>query len=287
MEITYQDTNMYQKYIESIQDPYTSSVKTFINFALQSNRGFNLFVLREYFQWLNLQSYKPATVRLKRVAAINRLRKLVSLPGSSVEVVARFEWELNEICKEIPQPKMPFVFVGTEKIINTDDYQKLIQSTMSDRQRCFITFLYNTGCRVSEMRSIRLKHCTNINGTIYASVLGKGKKERNVRIRQDMFNNINQVFHGNIFLFETQEGKQYDCSYVSTEISKVTQRALGRKLSAHKLRHSWATNMVGKGCDPVAVTAYLGNVNVAHTLAVYSHNELTNDQLFDSFSGKQ
>ena len=151
----------------------------------------------------------------------------------------------------------------------------------SERQRCFIRFLYSTGCRVAELASIKLSACTILLGTVYISIVGKGRKERQLRVPLGLYNAIVETFGGKRYLFETSKGNPYPRQYISNEIKKITKRATGKGLSAHKMRHSWATRQLANGTPIDAVSRYLGHSDTTITLKFYAHNEMTDAQLFD------
>ena len=82
--------------------------------------------------------------------------------------------------------------------------------------------------------------------------------------------------------FETAGRKSYDRSYVSDRVRRVAKRAIDRKLSAHCLRHSFATRKIAKYPAFIPdISRYLGHRNVSITLSTYNHNLLSDDQLLD------
>ena len=145
----------------------------------------------------------------------------------------------------------------------------------------FLRFLFSTGCRVSEMCGIRLRDIENQGATEKIRITGKGNKERFIRIRIDLCTEIQQVFKGSTLLFETSRQKPYNRSYVSNQIKKLGKAFLGRKISAHSLRHSFATIAVGKYPGKLdAVSHYLGHSSTSITLNMYCHNQLSDEELF-------
>ena len=65
---------------------------------------------------------------------------------------------------------------------------------------------------------------------------------------------------------------------MSFEITKAARRVLGRKISAHSLRHSFATLTIRDGASVKAVSEYLGHANVALTLSMHVHESLQKRQ---------
>jgi site-specific recombinase XerD len=279
IQYTFQNKSKHFEYIEGIQDCYTDNAKTFIDYA-RKNGGLNLKTLKKYFVWLNEQGYAPTTVRTKMLAAIDRMKKIYNLPGVKPRDKGRFDWELLEIRNEIKAPKNIFKRITDEKILSHDGLVKIINGA-TKIQSAFVEFLYYTGCRVSEMANIRLIDCNTINGITYIRIMGKGKIERKIQIKESHYQKIVSLFRGKTYLFETSTGNKYPRQYISHEVSKSTKKFTGVMLSAHKLRHTFATRMMQKGFDPMAITIYMGNSNVGHTYKIYSHNSLNAMQLFD------
>jgi integrase len=87
-----------------------------------------------------------------------------------------------------------------------------------------------------------------------------------------MYERIRAEFQGEEWLFETAGGKRYSRSYVSNQIAKLTQHVLGRKLSAHKLRHTFVTNKLKETGRVKAVSQYVGHSDVQITLRIYGHD---------------
>ena len=58
-------------------------------------------------------------------------------------------------------------------------------------------------------------------------------------------------------------------------------RILRKDISAHTLRHSFATRMIDEGKSIKGVSKYLGHSNVSTTLDLYVHSELDWEALED------
>lgn len=62
---------------------------------------------------------------------------------------------------------------------------------------------------------------------------------------------------------------------MSDQIAKAGLLILGRHISAHTLRHSWATRKLKEGKSLKAVSRYLGHSSTAITADLYIHDDLT------------
>jgi integrase/recombinase XerD len=167
--------------------------------------------------------------------------------------------------------------IRAEKMLTPEEVGKLIQR-LSAKGGLFVRFLYATGCRVSEMIGIRLPDC-KVNGGVTIEVIGKGGKARKVRIPRKLYDEIRAAFGGRKRLFETENGTQYDRSYISHMIERQSKRAIGRMVGAHALRHSAATALISKTNKVQAVSEYLGHADPATTLRFYVHESLTDAEL--------
>jgi integrase/recombinase XerD len=65
---------------------------------------------------------------------------------------------------------------------------------------------------------------------------------------------------------------------VSYEIIKAGKRILGRRISAHSMRHSFATLAIRDGASIKAVSKYLGHSSTAITMDMYVHESLEKAQ---------
>lgn len=262
-------------------DAYDHHVETFVRWMTDNSRTDAFASVSEYFAALNESTYKAGTIRIKRQAVKNRLRLMAESQGLDPQR----QYELDLAMRRLDQdpatkaPKLNNAGVATSKVITEGEYERLIVGARSIRQQLFIQFLWETGCRVSEMIGARVANCTVEGSVVHVCVLGKGKKERVVRITSGLYRRIREVCAGEVFLFETSGGKPYDRSYISRQISKLAVHLLGRKISAHKLRHSFATRMISKTHKISAVSKYLGHSSVSTTLGMYNHEQLDDVEL--------
>ena len=263
-------------------DCYKRHVDVFISWMNEHGYTSPLEAVQDYFKYLHTAGYKAGTIRMKRQAVKNRLR-LMALSIDDDAMARRFERYLSQLDAD-PETKAPTnntSAVSVRKTINEREYRKLLDNVRSARQRCFIRFMYATGARVGELVGIRLTDAEQDGEGVNVRVIGKGRKERYLRLPVELFTAIRQTFEGTEYLFETQNGRPYRTQYVSDQIAKLTLHVLGRRLSAHKLRHSFGTRMVEKHPDKIgAVSQFMGHSQISTTLQFYVHTELTDAELF-------
>lgn len=283
LQVVTDDTERALSFVESIQDAYTYNAKTFVQWLRSRGLPMDYNSVREYITELNQTNYAAGTKRIKRQAVKNRLRALADHQGLPMEMQYQFDKMMARLDRDpdTKAPKLQKGSPGVSKKISPADYQQLLRSARSDRQRLFMQFLWSTGCRVSELTGARLDACKREGKVVVIRVLGKGSKERHIKIMADLYDRIRAEFNGGTYLFETAGGKQYRRAYVSDQVAKTAERVLGRRVSAHKFRHSFVSHQIQTHPDKIsAISAYVGHSSVATTLEIYNHQELTDSDLF-------
>ncbi len=154
-----------------------------------------------------------------------------------------------------------------------------LESPHGVRDRAMLETLYATGLRVTELVRLRLVE-VNLEIGILQPV-GKGDKQRLVPFgetaRQYLRNYLvtarPHFLKGRTsrFVFLTQQGGPMSRQYFWILLNRYA-RALGwkRKLSAHMLRHSFATHLLENGADLRAVQMMLGHADIS-TTQIYTH----------------
>lgn len=147
------------------------------------------------------------------------------------------------------------------------------------RDRAILEVLYSCGLRVSELTALDLESI-DLDLSI-ARVMGKGGKERVVPIGGKAIKALSNYLerrgelvvgreeHGALFL--NNRGGRLSSRSVSRLLKKHMQRCnLGRPMSPHGLRHSFATHLLDAGADLRAVQELLGHVSLSTTQR-YTH----------------
>ena len=135
-----------------------------------------------------------------------------------------------------------------------------------------IEALFWSGCRISELLSIRLEKCREeAGGVIAIDIVGKGRKQGTVYLKKKVYDRARVVFRGREYLFE-HHGKQYNRNYPSLQIKKLSADILDKNISAHTLRHSKAMYLKDvKKMSADLVAKAMRHTDVATTLKYYFH----------------
>jgi integrase/recombinase XerC len=153
------------------------------------------------------------------------------------------------------------------------------------RDRAVLETLYSTGCRISELVSLDLPDVDLKNRT--ARVMGKGARERNlflgeaaVEVLRDYMSR--RTFHAGTAL-SAKSAEAASALFINRRGGRVTDRGvrfilgeylaranLGKHVTPHTFRHSFATHLLDRGADIRAVQELLGHASLS-TTQVYTH----------------
>jgi integrase/recombinase XerD len=147
------------------------------------------------------------------------------------------------------------------------------------RDAAMLETLYATGLRVSELVKLRLRDINFDAG--YLIALGKGRKERLLPIGEVALVSVRSYLEGPraVFagpraldtLFLTHHGRAMTRQGFWKLIGRYAVAAgIRKRISPHKLRHSFATHLVERGADLRAVQAMLGHADIG-TTEIYTH----------------
>jgi site-specific recombinase XerD len=154
----------------------------------------------------------------------------------------------------------------------------LLDSVKSPLLKILISTLYYTGLRISECINLELDHVDLQNEVIYVKY-GKGKKDRNIPISKKLKAILNDYLKStrldtnSIKLFCTRTGS-ISPSYVNRVLNVSSKEAgIKKHVTAHILRHSFASNLLKHGIDIVKIQRLLGHAHL-RTTCIYIHTTI-------------
>lgn len=142
------------------------------------------------------------------------------------------------------------------------------------RNRAMMETLFATGMRISELLSLKV---TQIDKTGRIYVMGKGKKQRFVYLTPRAFEHIKNYLlkrdSTSEMLFVPYRGrnnqeknKRISTNYLQFKIKKYRELLdINIPVSAHTLRHAFATFLAEKGANPAAIQILLGHESLDTT----------------------
>ncbi len=161
------------------------------------------------------------------------------------------------------------------------------------RDKALFEMMYSSGCRVSEIVSLKIKDF----GSDFSSVIvtGKGKKDRKVYFGKEAQEALEiyladrkkrfaseKLQNNSPYVFVNQKGGALTTGGVRYILSKYTGlQGINRHVSPHALRHTFATAMLANGADVRVVQEMLGHSSISTTQR-YTH--ITTEKLIDIYN---
>jgi len=268
----------FLRYLE-IEKNYSSH--TLLNYKLDLN-DFMAFLGQasvESVDYLFLRKYL-ASLKEKQLSSRSMGRHLSAL-RSFFRFLTREGYIKNNPTLTISSPKqekhLP-VFMTEEQVLKLID-TVLPKDERGLRDKAVLETFYSTGMRISELVGINLEDIDFIGGII--KVRGKGKKERIVPVGDKAVlairNYLDKRKKKSEVLFLNKNGTRITTRGVRNVVFKYIHLAgLSQGISAHTLRHSFATHLLNRGADLRSVQELLGHANLS-TTQIYTH--LTTERL--------
>ncbi len=180
------------------------------------------------------------------------------------------------------------------EFMDVSEIEKLLNAPAKNsweekRDRAILEILYSSGLRVSELEGLN-KDDLDFSGGVLL-VRGKGKKERMVPVGDKALNALRLYLEtkppkenlGGLKkpLFVSRIGTRLTDRSVRRMVLKYVRRSgLGKEISPHTFRHSFATHLLDNGADLRSVQELLGHANLS-TTQIYTH--VTTQRLKDAY----
>jgi integrase/recombinase XerD len=220
------------------------------------------------------------TLSQARIAARSQARNLVALRQLFQHLRAERHIAADPTADiDLPRIGRPLPVTLTLREVEDLLSQPHIDTARGLRDAAMLETLYATGLRVSELVTLRR---IDVNlGEQFVSTVGKGKKQRLVplggrarqRIEEYLATARPALLGGreSPALFVTHHGRAMTRQGFWKLLAAYARAAgIRKKLSPHKLRHSFATHLVERGADLRAVQAMLGHADIG-TTQIYTH----------------
>lgn len=182
----------------------------------------------------------------------------------------------------------PKLWKNLPSTLTLREVEKLLQAPdaarrLGLRDRALLETLYGAGLRVSELAGLKLADLHLDEG--YIRCIGKGNKERIVPLGRTAAAALRRYIDeerpllakegGDQGVFLTGRGCPLSRKTIWQKIRKhALTAAVGRKVSPHTLRHSFATHLLANDAPLRVIQEMLGHADVA-TTQIYTHVDPT------------
>ena len=265
----------------AIEDNYTVSTRLYNKYCNEHGYGFfdglipySLYLEQEH----DGKRYSARSYNVKVAAVKNRIRHI--LETYPHKYTSDDLLKMERILRKVKPKTVNNVKVREGKYAPIEEIRQLIDTARTRDRKLApqIEFLFVTGVRVSEMLNILV---SDINmkprgNQAHIRILGKGRKERTVYCPKKMIQDIMRMYNSERYLFEhysrtAGDVVQYSRRSVSQRIKACSAASNITEISAHGLRHSYATHLLNdKHVSVRKVADLLGHSSTAITDMIYN-----------------
>jgi len=253
---------------------YTLDLENFKQFlGAQAIESADYLILRKYLASLKEKNMRSRTVA-RRLSTLRSFFKFLTREGH-IKTNPMLTLMSPKLDKHLPQ------FLTEEEVMKLINavIPKSATDSLSFRNRAILETFYSTGMRISEVVGLNIDDIDFISCVV--KVRGKGKKERMVPIGDYAIKAIREYLG--------KREKQIGALFLNKNGTRITDRgardivtkylhlaSIRQGISAHTLRHSFATHLLNRGADLRSVQELLGHANLS-TTQIYTH--LTTERL--------
>lgn len=228
--------------------------------------------LADYAGWLHAQKLAPASLG-RHLVSLKLFFRYLQLEGTlkdnHVELLGS-----QKLWQRVPKVLPPELIDRLLAAPRTSD-------SCWRRDRAMLELLYATGCRASELSTLKLCD-VHLDGS-YCLCHGKGDKERLVPLGQRAIAAVKDYLEherpalaaktssAQPWLLLSRRGQRLRRERIWELIKEYARRAgAPASVSPHTLRHSFATHVLAGGADLRQVQEMLGHASIA-TTQIYTH----------------
>ena len=247
--------------------------------------------LVKFLQYLNKKGISPIGItRYQLIRYIDSLqdtisRRSISRKLSSIKMFFRFLISDGKIednpARLLETMKLP---LRLPEILSREEVDLLIsmpdvKTDLGQRDKAMLELLYATGLRVSELTGLKLSNINIQAG--FVRTVGKGSKERIIPIGTMAIDALKMyISDGRLRLLKKRNSSRLFVNNRGNPISRQgfwkilknygTIAGIHKKISPHKLRHSFATHLLEGGADLRSVQVMLRHSDIS-TTQIYTH----------------
>jgi len=256
---------------------YRKDLNIFIKFLESRGRDdipleeLNRELLSAYVQYLTRErGNQPNTLRRRIIALKSFCNFLVDADYLDKNPAAALPWP--------KRPQRHPVYLQREEVEKLFAAAADNGSPVALRNKTALMCLYYTGARVNELVNIKTEDLDFVEGFLKITK-GKGGRFRKVPLHPRLEEQLKKYLiealeFVNGYLFCNRQGLPISTDLVHDFVGECGKKAgLKKKVTPHKIRHSFATNLYRQGVNITTLAKLMGHAEI-RTTTVYIHTDL-------------
>lgn len=251
----YIDKLVLKKYANNTIKVYVCCFERFMNYFKADLDTLTVQDIRTYLHYLVDEGSSNSYIN----QAINSIKFYF-------EVVMGMPHAYYDVERPRKEKKLPVV-------LSKEEVQMMLSLTKNIKHKCIIGLLYSSGMRRSELLQLKLNAIDSSRMMIHIKD-AKGNKDRYTLLSKTLLKDLRiyfKTYRPENYLFESPTRQPYSGSSVGIVVRKAGKRAkIAKRVTAHVLRHSFATHLLEAGTDIRYIQMLLGH-NSTRTTEIYTH----------------
>jgi integrase/recombinase XerC len=214
--------------------------------------------------------YKPSTVN-RRLAAISSFFAFVIAEGRSLSSPILPKRHYLKEPKRLP------------RLVNEKDLRRFFHVIHDLRDRAMCTLMLRCGLRIGEVSALKMADLLLGDSPSRMIIRGKGSRERTVYISPQAEYDLNNwlEIRPNIpceQVFVSYQNRKISTTSISKRI-KYLRELSGVNLTAHRLRHTFADNLLSAGMPITSIQKLMGHkfIQTTQTYAIANDRQVQKD----------
>jgi site-specific recombinase XerD len=200
--------------------------------------------------------------------SVSTLNQTISSFKILRQSVLGLKWEPFRIRRPRREKKFP-------EVLSHREVESIILHTENIKHKAILSLAYSSGMRREEIRNLLITEIDSAGMRIKVRQ-GKGKKDRYTILSQkalELLRTYYKQYRPEKYIFEPagKKGKRYGSGTLNKIVKNAAERAgIGREISFHTLRHSFATHFLEKGINIMIIKKLMGHSSIK-TTSIYLH----------------
>ncbi|MGI6358848.1 MAG: tyrosine-type recombinase/integrase [Bacillota bacterium] len=251
---------------ESSQESYLRRVKDFAGFVEGQGKKLEDISTRD------IQGYILYLKKDRKLAAGTINNYISSIRVFCIHVLDR-EWDRKKIPRMRRVAQMPV-------ILPREDVLSILNAVSNLKHKAILSLLYGSGLRVSEVAGLRIGDILSKNMSVRVENAKHGTNRytilsrESLKVLRDYFRAYfaQREYVASDWLFPGKNpGEHVHVKTIKNTMIKLRDRlGLDVRVSAHTLRHCFATHLLEEGVEPVKIQYLLGHKRLSSTVG-YLH----------------
>ncbi len=234
------------------QSEYLRCCFRFARYHMKSPTEMGEAAVKEYLAHLQLKGAGPETLKMN----VAGLKFLYGVTLDRPTVAARLPW-----------PKVPH---KKPDILSVAELEKVLSAVTSLVPAMALLTAYGAGLRVSEVCRLRVEDIDSKRGLIHVR-LGKGGKDRYVMLSERLLVALRAYWvkvrpQGGWLFPGREKGQHLSPDAVRMALKAAVRKAkLKKRITAHSMRHAFATHLLEAGTSIRVIQVLLGHASIRTT----------------------